>query len=35
MVERFARVHRTATPVVDLAALPAGDGPLLVLPAAP
>jgi L-ascorbate metabolism protein UlaG (beta-lactamase superfamily) len=35
MAERFARVHRAETPVVDLDALPDGDGPLLVLPAAP
>ncbi|HEU4976479.1 MAG TPA: MBL fold metallo-hydrolase [Baekduia sp.] len=32
---RFARVHRAEAPVVDLDALPAGDGPLLVIPAAP
>jgi len=35
MVERFARVHRAETPVVDLDALEDGDGPLLVLPAVP
>jgi hypothetical protein len=32
MVERFERVHRAETPVVDLDALEDGDGPLLVLP---
>jgi L-ascorbate metabolism protein UlaG (beta-lactamase superfamily) len=33
-LERFERVHRADTPTVDLAAL-AGDGPQLVVPAAP
>lgn len=31
----FARVHRGETPLVELDELPDGDGPLLVLPAAP
>jgi L-ascorbate metabolism protein UlaG (beta-lactamase superfamily) len=38
MAERFARVHRADTPTVDLDALAGerdGDGPLLVVPAAP
>jgi L-ascorbate metabolism protein UlaG (beta-lactamase superfamily) len=33
--ERFARVQRAETPVVDLDAPFGGDGPLLVVPAAP
>jgi L-ascorbate metabolism protein UlaG (beta-lactamase superfamily) len=32
---RFTRVHEAATPVVELDDLPGGDGPLLVVPAAP
>jgi len=31
----FTRVHEAATPVVELDDLPAGDAPLLVVPAAP
>jgi L-ascorbate metabolism protein UlaG (beta-lactamase superfamily) len=35
-LERFTRVHRAETPTVDLEAVGAdGDGPLLVVPAAP
>jgi L-ascorbate metabolism protein UlaG (beta-lactamase superfamily) len=33
--ERFATVHRADGPVVDLETVPDGDGPVLVLPAAP
>jgi L-ascorbate metabolism protein UlaG (beta-lactamase superfamily) len=32
---RFKRVHEAAAPVVELDDLPAGDGPLLAVPAAP
>jgi L-ascorbate metabolism protein UlaG (beta-lactamase superfamily) len=33
--ELFTRVHRADRPVVDVAGLPAGEGPLLVIPAVP
>jgi L-ascorbate metabolism protein UlaG (beta-lactamase superfamily) len=33
--ERFATVHRADATAVDLAALPGGEGPVLVLPAVP
>ena len=32
---RFTRVHEVYTPVVELDDVPGGDGPLLVVPAAP
>ena len=35
MLERYARVHRADAPAVDIDALADGDGPLLVVPAAP
>jgi hypothetical protein len=34
-LERAARVERPGSPVFDLDALPATDGPLVVVPAAP
>jgi L-ascorbate metabolism protein UlaG (beta-lactamase superfamily) len=34
-VERAARVERLSSPAFELKALPAGDGPLVVVPAAP